>query len=239
MNNALDSSVLSIIVSAGIVAKVILAVLIICSIACWAIIFYKIAVFKRAEAANRRFLSIIMASHALRDVKTAVITANEGPAWGLSKHVLETLDPYFDWDKGVLLSRDNHPPLSGLERILRSSIQNEMDYYEKAVHFLATVGNTAPFVGLFGTVWGIMNSFRAIGLQESANIAVVAPGIAEALIATAAGLAAAIPAVVAYNFFVNRLRRLEVQLEIFSAELIALIEEAYRKCLTEKGIEAA
>jgi len=87
---------------------------------------------------------------------------------------------------------------------------------------------------LFGTVWGIMNSFRAIGLQESANIAVVAPGVAEALIATAAGLAAAIPAVVAYNFFVNRLRRLEVQLEIFSAELMTLIEEAYRKCPSEK-----
>ena len=229
MNNALDSSVFSIILASGIAAKSILVILVICSIVCWAIIFHKIVSFRRAEAENRRFLAIVFASHALRDVKTAVITLNEGPAWSLAKHVLETLDPYFDWDRGVLLSEDHCPPLSGLERMLRSGIQNEMDHYEKGIHFLATVGNTAPFIGLFGTVWGIMNAFRAIGLQESANIAVVAPGVAEALIATAAGLAAAIPSVVAYNFFVNQLRRLEVKLEIFSADLIALIEEAYRK----------
>ena len=234
MDNALSSSVISIILSSGMVAKVILAILFVCSVACWAIILYKIVVFRRTEDENRRFLSIVLASRALRDVKTAVITSHEGSAWGLSRNVLEMLDPYCDWDEGVLLPEGNRPPLSGLERILRIGIQKEMDYHEKAVHFLATVGNTAPFIGLFGTVWGIMNSFRAIGLQESANIAVVAPGVAEALIATAAGLAAAIPAVVAYNFFVNRLRRLEVQLEIFSAELMTLIEEAYRKCPSEK-----
>jgi len=229
MNNALDSSVLSMILSSGIAAQLILTVLVVCSIACWAIIFYKIAVFRKAEQENGRFLSAAFSTGTLRDVKTAVISMNEGSAWSLSRTLLETLDPHIDWDHGVLRSKGECPSLSMLERVLRSRIQNEIGHYEKAIHFLATVGNTAPFVGLFGTVWGIMNSFRAIGLQESANIAVVAPGVAEALISTAAGLAAAIPAVVAYNFFINQLGRLEAQLESFSSELIALIEEVYHR----------
>ncbi|MCK4485839.1 MAG: MotA/TolQ/ExbB proton channel family protein, partial [Desulfobacterales bacterium] len=94
----------------------------------------------------------------------------------------------------------------------------------KALSFLATTGNTTPFIGLFGTVWGIMNAFRGIGLRGSASLAVVAPGISEALIATAAGLAAAIPAVVAYNYFTNKVRVLESEMHIFSADFLNLIE---------------
>ena len=90
--------------------------------------------------------------------------------------------------------------------------------------FLATTGNTAPFIGLFGTVWGIMNSFHGIGLRGSASLAVVAPGISEALVATAAGLAAAIPAVIAFNYFMNKIRIVETEMQSFSADFLNIIE---------------
>jgi biopolymer transport protein TolQ len=109
----------------------------------------------------------------------------------------------------------------------------EMTALAKTVPFLATTGNTTPFIGLFGTVWGIMNAFRGIGLRGSASLAVVAPGISEALIATAAGLAAAIPAVVAYNHFTQKISLLESELQNFSADFLNLIE---RDLIKRKGL---
>ena len=111
-----------------------------------------------------------------------------------------------------------------IKRSLRRAITTEMTRMTQMVPFLATTGNTAPFIGLFGTVWGIMNSFVGIGQKGSANLAVVAPGISEALVATAAGLAAAIPAVIAYNFFMSKIRVVESELDSFSADLLNIIE---------------
>ncbi|MBW2433952.1 MAG: protein TolQ [Deltaproteobacteria bacterium] len=111
-----------------------------------------------------------------------------------------------------------------IQRALRRAITTEMTRMTQMVPFLATTGNTAPFIGLFGTVWGIMNSFVGIGQKGSANLAVVAPGISEALVATAAGLAAAIPAVIAYNFFMSKIRVVESELDSFSADLLNIIE---------------
>jgi biopolymer transport protein TolQ len=111
-----------------------------------------------------------------------------------------------------------------IKRSLRRAITTEMTRMTQMVPFLATTGNTAPFIGLFGTVWGIMNSFIGIGQKGSANLAVVAPGISEALVATAAGLAAAIPAVIAYNFFMSKIRVVESELDSFSADLLNIIE---------------
>jgi biopolymer transport protein TolQ len=111
-----------------------------------------------------------------------------------------------------------------IQRALRRAITTEMTRMTQMVPFLATTGNTAPFIGLFGTVWGIMNSFVGIGQKGSANLAVVAPGISEALVATAAGLAAAIPAVIAYNFFTSKIRVVESELDSFSADLLNIIE---------------
>ncbi len=233
MNNSVNFSVIQLILSAGIVAKIVLVILAFCSVASWAIIFYKIITLRKAEKENRRFLALFLKSNSLRDLKGEAIASNKGPIGTLFRDMIAKIDSQFDWDNGVLKSENGNRPVAGLERILRSGIQDEIDYYERHIYFLATVGNTAPFIGLFGTVWGIMNSFRAIGLQETASLAVVAPGVAEALIATAVGLAAAIPAVVAYNIFVNKLRRLEVQLEVFSSELMTLIEEAYGKGFQE------
>ncbi|MBU1162828.1 MAG: MotA/TolQ/ExbB proton channel family protein, partial [Proteobacteria bacterium] len=111
-----------------------------------------------------------------------------------------------------------------IKRALRRAINTEIAGMTQMVPFLATTGNTAPFIGLFGTVWGIMNSFHSIGLRGSASLAVVAPGISEALIATAAGLAAAIPAVIAFNYFMQKIRVLETELQSFSADFLNIIE---------------
>jgi len=162
-----------------------------------------------------------------------MVRDNEGPIAALLSNVIEKATSDESLIKPAKSFENSGFPTARLERILRDSLQDEMDYYQRYIHFLATIGNTSPFIGLFGTVVGIINSFRAIGMQEVANIAVVAPGISEALVATAAGLAAAIPAVVAYNLFVNRLDRLEVKLEIFSSELVTLIETSALKSLSD------
>jgi biopolymer transport protein TolQ len=111
-----------------------------------------------------------------------------------------------------------------IKRALRRAITTEMTRMTQMVPFLATTGNTAPFIGLFGTVWGIMNSFASIGQRGSANLAVVAPGISEALVATAAGLAAAIPAVIAFNFFMSKIRVVESEMQSFSADFLNIVE---------------
>ena len=111
-----------------------------------------------------------------------------------------------------------------VQRALRRAITTEMTRMTQMIPFLATTGNTAPFIGLFGTVWGIMSSFHSIGQMGSANLAVVAPGISEALVATAAGLAAAIPAVIGFNFFMSKIRVVESELQSFSADFLNIIE---------------
>lgn len=110
-----------------------------------------------------------------------------------------------------------------MERSLRKTAIDQNGLFEKALSFLATTGNTAPFIGLFGTVWGIMESFRGIGMKGSASLAVVAPGISEALIATAAGLAAAIPAVVAFNYFNNKVMVFRTEMDTYSSDFLSLV----------------
>ena len=111
-----------------------------------------------------------------------------------------------------------------VKRALRRAINTEITKLTQMVPFLATTGNTAPFIGLFGTVWGIMNSFHGIGQKGSASLAVVAPGISEALVATAAGLAVAIPAVIAFNYFTQKIRVIESELQSFSADFLNIVE---------------
>ncbi len=118
-------------------------------------------------------------------------------------------------------------PFVGIENVnrsLRRAINSEITRMSQMVPFLATTGNTAPFIGLFGTVWGIMNSFHNIGLRGAANLAVVAPGISEALVATAAGLAAAIPSVIAFNYFFQKISTIESEMQSFASDLLNIIE---------------
>jgi len=117
--------------------------------------------------------------------------------------------------------------MDNVTRSLQQAVTAERGRLERGVHFLATTGSSAPFIGLFGTVWGIMESFRQIGVMKSASLAVVAPGIAEALIATAAGLAAAIPAVIFYNYFLGRINTIAAEMDNFASELINIIERIY------------
>jgi biopolymer transport protein TolQ len=121
------------------------------------------------------------------------------------------------------------PLMINLERALKKTALDESNRLERALSFLATTGNACPFIGLFGTVWGIMESFRGIGLRGSASLAVVAPGISEALIATAAGLAAAIPAVVAFNYFSQKAVLLKVEMDSFSSDFLSLVERQFFK----------
>jgi biopolymer transport protein TolQ len=122
--------------------------------------------------------------------------------------------------------------LEGVQRAMRVALSREVDYLETHLSFLATVGSTSPYVGLFGTVWGIMNSFRALGVVQQATLAHVAPGIAEALIATAMGLFAAIPAVIAYNRYANDVERLITRYEIFMEEFSSILQ---RQAFVSKG----
>ena len=121
--------------------------------------------------------------------------------------------------------------MDNLERSLKKATIDQTNRLERAVSFLATTGNTAPFIGLFGTVWGIMESFHGIGIKGSASLAVVAPGISEALVATAAGLAAAIPAVVAFNHFSQKISALKAEMDIFASEFLSTVERRFFRTL--------
>ncbi|HIE65218.1 MAG: MotA/TolQ/ExbB proton channel family protein [Nitrospira sp.] len=232
-------SFVSLFLEAGIVARLVLGTLLLASIASWAIILFKWIGLRKAEADNRRVLELYAKAEDLLDIERGCSGQERGSfgavleeAFGKMKHYLSAVK------SGQPFSENgNRPPkLSVIERTLQSAIQDEMSYQEGYLHLLATMGNTAPFLGLFGTVWGIMGAFQEIGRQGSANIAVVAPGVAEALINTAAGLFVAIPAVVAYNIFVVKLRKMQTQLEIYASDFLSRVEEAVETPVEHKVV---
>ena len=200
------------VLAAGAVAKIVLLLLLLCSILSWAIILNKGLALRKAGSQNRQFFALFARADNLSELQRRAAKLRDGPMVALFQSCLPTLEK-----KGPV-------PVAYLERLFRSGIQDEMGYQERSIHILATIGNTTPFIGLFGTVWGIMGAFQEIGRQGTANIASVGPGVAEALVTTAAGLLAAIPAVVAYNLFVNRLREMELQLDLFASEIVRRME---------------
>jgi len=194
------------------------------SIASWAIILNKWLAFRRVDSENRRFLMLFSKAADLEAIHRKTLKRNGGSLAVILAAALSKIDGFLL--KGIDPSTENDAlRLSVVERTLQGAIQDEITHQERHLHVLATIGNTAPFVGLLGTVWGIMGAFEEIGRQGSANIAVVAPGVAEALVNTAAGLFVAIPAAVAYNLYVNRIRKMHVQLDVFSSEVISLVQE--------------
>jgi len=202
------ASVFDLILSAGAVAKIVLLLLLLGSVLSWAIILSKGLALRKADAQNRHFSALFVRSDNLSDLQRRAAKLRDGPMFGLFQSCLP------------ILEKKKPTPVAYLERLFRNGIQDEMGRQEQSIHLLATIGNTAPFVGLFGTVWGIMGAFQEIGRQGTANIASVGPGVAEALITTAAGLLVAIPAAIAYNLFVNRLREMELSLDLFASEII-------------------
>lgn len=200
-------SALQLVAQAGAVVKAVLLILLFFSVLSWAIIFFKFKYLSRAKKESEAFLS---AHRATKDPKGL---------FHQSKRL--TISPISNVFRSVYA--EEHADRAELRRALRRYETLEAAKLEKYLNFLATTGSTTPFIGLFGTVWGIMNSFMGITSKGSASLAVVAPGIAEALIATAMGLAAAIPAVVAYNYYLSRARQMTIEMEDFSEELLALL----------------
>jgi biopolymer transport protein TolQ len=242
INKGLSVDILELVLHAGIVVKLVLIILLLFSVISWAIIFVKFRMFRLAEKESRVFLKHFWTS---KDFSKSFVDAKKmvhSPVASLFRSAYVELER-------IRQERNNPTPsktpaesglstellggVAGIDRTLRRMVGTELTKLEKALTFLATTGNTTPFIGLFGTVWGIMDAFRQIGMRGSTSLAVVAPGISEALIATAAGLFAAIPAVVAYNYFINKLRVLSSQMESFSAEYLNIVERHFRNIRDE------
>ncbi|NVM21064.1 MAG: protein TolQ [Desulfobacterales bacterium] len=228
------------ILHSGPMVRLVLFLLLGFSITSWAIIFSKYRFMRRAWKESAYFLDLFWDGRGLTDAFAVSKRLRYCPvarvfrvAYVELKKVNSPRPSTADDEKteGIALHQDK-VALDNIKRALRRAVNTELTGLNKAIPFLATTGNTTPFIGLFGTVWGIMNAFRGIGLRGSANLAVVAPGISEALIATAAGLAAAIPAVVAYNYFANKVSVLESEMHSFCADFLNLIE---RELMTRKG----
>jgi biopolymer transport protein TolQ len=223
---------------AGPVVKFILLVLSLFSVTSWAIIFTKWRLFRRAKNENTLFMELFWESTALNKIYGDSDQYPFSPVAQLFRAAYAEIirlgriqNPTGIRDAGG----PRMPMLDVVERSLKKTALDQTNTLERAISFLATTGNTTPFIGLFGTVWGIMESFRGIGLRGAANLAVVAPGISEALIATAAGLAAAIPAVVAYNYFSSKLSVLRNEMDLFSADFLSLVErQIVKKSVSSK-----
>lgn len=207
----MDNSVIQLILNAGYIVKAVLLILLAFSVISWAIILFKQKYFSRANKESEQFQRIYRSN---RDPKSLFQATRQ-----------LTLSPIANVFKAVYTDEANKDK-NEIKRLLRRYETLESVKLEKYLNFLATTGSTAPFIGLFGTVWGIMNAFHGIGSAGSASLAVVAPGIAEALIATAVGLAAAIPAVIAYNYYLSMSRKMIVEMEDFSEDLQDLFIKA-------------
>lgn len=220
---------MDLILNAGPVVKLVLAILLYFSVVSWAIIFYKGVVVYRASRASERFLDFFWTKKRLDLI-----------AQGVGDYAHSPLATLFREGYQELVRGQRHPEgeedFAGemrlgdsVGRALRRATTQEIHRMEKFLPFLATTASAAPFIGLFGTVWGIMDSFRSIGATGSASLAVVAPGISEALVATAIGLVAAIPAVIGYNHYINKVNILSGEMDNFCQEFLNIVERLGRR----------
>ena len=226
---AVNTSSIDAIFQASPIVQLTLLILIVLSVFCWAIGYSKYQTFKKMNESDELFLNKFWKVNSLDTLYEDIDQYSESSvarvfkaAYLEMKKISESpLLAKTDGDKPILSGIDN------LERILNKSSENEISKLESRLTVLATTGSTGPFIGLFGTVWGIMGSFHKIGQTGTASLAVVAPGISEALIATAIGLAAAIPAVVLYNNFISRIRKQEVTLNNFNADFLNIVKRNF------------
>ncbi len=217
-----EIDVIQIIMKASLMVKLVMLVLLFFSVSSWAIILIKFFYLRKAYRESDFFLEVFWES---RDLSVAFKEAKELEGSPIAR--IFSL-AYVELKKSTQIteggSSDGRGGLDNVKRALRRAINTEVTQMTQMVPFLATAGNTTPFIGLFGTVWGIMGSFHSIGLKGQASLATVAPGISEALVATAAGLAVAIPAVIAFNYFMQKIRYIESELQSFSADFLNIIE---------------
>lgn len=234
-----EIDVIKLIVDAGPMVRFVLLLLLFFSVMSWTIIIIKWRYINRAIKETTRFTEHFWKSRDLASVYAKAKQLTGCPIARIFRIGYVELKKVSQSSRPEPDSADEQVQMFGritgadnVKRALRRGINSEVTRMTQMVPFLATTGNTTPFIGLFGTVWGIMNSFHGIGLSGSASLAAVAPGISEALIATAAGLAAAIPAVIAFNFFMQKIKVIETDLISFSADFLNIIE---RDILPGKG----
>jgi len=218
----------------GLIGQGVLLMLILFSLGSWAIIIYKGLALKRASSESETFLEIFRKSNKFSEVNSLCVQLKASPLVGVFQAGYAEVNQQVRAPAAAASAGANAPAarpmirsMEALGRSLARAAAVEVTRLERRVAFLATTASVCPFVGLFGTVWGIMRSFSAIGASGSANLAVVAPGIAEALINTAAGLAAAIPAAVFYNLFNSRIRVLTALVDDFSMEFLNIVERNF------------
>ena len=208
-----DFSLLSLFIRADIIVKSVIVLLIACSVYSWAVIIEKFRLFKKINLSTEEFETKFWNSQSAESFYNNLPTNTEDPMALVFKDAMQNL-----------LKRKSKTDLHDrMTTMLETGIEKQMSKISKGYTFLATVGSTAPFIGLFGTVWGIMNSFQSIAISRNTSLAIVAPGIAEALFATALGLLAAIPAVIAYNKFNNDSILYSKKLENFSKRFLTII----------------
>ena len=218
--------------SSGTIAQGFLLILLWFSVVSWAVIVYKWKVFKRARVQSQKFLNLFRQRRNFSEAYTTLASMTGTPLSRILNTAYRTVQEIAR--ENPVYVKETNPKIGltfeALEEV-KSAVQRtsneELEKLEKHVVFLATTGNVAPFLGLLGTIWGVMESFRSIGVKGSASLAVVAPGIATALTATIVGLAVAIPAVIGFNFFNNKLRGFSVMFDNFSSELLSLIKKEH------------
>lgn len=221
MNNTEDLSIVSLVLHASVLAQSVMALLLVMSLISWTIIFRKWATIRRARVQTERFERDFWSGG---DLNALYQSASN------NRHTIGALERIFEAGMREFLKAkerrgsDVGAALDGSRRAMRAAFQRELDVLETSLPYLASVGSVSPYIGLFGTVWGIMNSFRGLANVQQATLANVAPGIAEALVATAIGLFAAIPAVVAYNRFATDVDRLAIRFETFIEEFTNILQ---------------
>jgi biopolymer transport protein TolQ len=221
---------LELVLNAGPVVKLVLLILVYFSVVSWAIIFYKQLVIHRAIADSERFLDFFWSKKSFDTIGKGLDDYRHSPLTVLFREVYSELAQNRRQSEG---QEDGNlvadlGEQERVARVLRRSTTSQTQRLEKYLSFLATTGSAAPFIGLFGTVWGIMDAFHGIGTSGSASLAVVAPGISEALVATAIGLVAAIPAVIGYNHFVNKINVLIGEMDNFCQEMLNIVQRMSR-----------
>lgn len=228
MTGPFSSDIVQMVIHAGPMVKFVLLILFFFSLTSWTIIFMKIRLLKKSRDEDEGFMELFSSGREISKVYVQSKMFALSPRAKIFRagyaEVTRFKMLHGNPDEGTL-SQSQKVILDNVQRAVRRVMSAQISRLESGLTFLATTGNASPFIGLFGTVWGIMTSFRSIGMKGSASLAVVAPGIAEALIATAAGLAAAIPAVVTFNYFNRKIRTSQVEMGDFISEFVGLLDK--------------
>ena len=227
--NTDNMSIIGLIANAGVLVQLVMLILLLASVVSWFMIDRKRSAYRRLAKIADQFESQFWAGGNMTDIYNDWVVQDDASPKSKRKPKPEGIvnifiagyNEYNRLHRSAGVSRTDM--VDGVQRVMRVALSREVDNLETHLSFLATVGSTSPYVGLFGTVWGIMNSFRSIGVLQQVTIATVAPGISEALIATAMGLFAAIPAVIAYNSFAHSAERLTSRYEVFMEEFLSIV----------------